>query len=244
MQGGEPWFVAVDVCEILELANSRDALRRLDEDEKMTVALTDSHSGQRGGAQFQTILNESGLYSLVMTSRKAEAKAFKKWVTNEVLPTIRKTGRYEVEAVDPAAFFAKAVIEAQKYIESQSATIAEQAQRIEYLEPKAEVLDSIAASDEVITVNAMAKILGYKPQGFSRWIKHQKFLNNNGTPRASMIDRGYMNYKTYRWEDGAGSTNSSFTAYFLPKSIPFVSRLAENYFNIVEPDCCMLKKSS
>lgn len=87
---GQPWFVAADVCQALAVRNNRDALSRLDEDEK-GVATTDT----LGGTQAVGIINESGLYSLILTSRKAEAKRFKKWVTAEVLPAIRKHGRYE-----------------------------------------------------------------------------------------------------------------------------------------------------
>ena len=94
LKDGEPWFVAADVCKCLEIANSRDAISRLDEDEKMTVGLTDSHSGQRGGAQMMTIVSEAGLYSLVLGSRKPEAKAFKRWITHDVIPTIRRFGVY------------------------------------------------------------------------------------------------------------------------------------------------------
>jgi len=74
LRDGNPWFVAADVCRVLEIANSRDAVARMDEDEKMTVDLTDSHSGQRGGAQMLTIINEPGLYTLVLGSRKPEMK--------------------------------------------------------------------------------------------------------------------------------------------------------------------------
>lgn len=86
----QPWFVAADVCQALAVRNNRDALSRLDDDEK-GVATTDT----LGGTQAVGIINESGLYSLILTSRKAEAKRFKKWVTAEVLPAIRKHGRYE-----------------------------------------------------------------------------------------------------------------------------------------------------
>lgn len=89
--GGEPWFVAADVCMALGLGNSSMAVSKLDDDEKMTLSLTDSHSNQRGGAQMATIINEPGLYALVLSSRKPEAKAFKHWITHEV---IRKTGGY------------------------------------------------------------------------------------------------------------------------------------------------------
>jgi prophage antirepressor-like protein len=89
LKDGEPWFVAKDVCEVLEIKNSRDALSRLDEDEK-DVALTDTPSGQ----QSMNVVNEYGLYNLILTSRKPEAKQFKRWITHEVIPSIRKTGQY------------------------------------------------------------------------------------------------------------------------------------------------------
>jgi len=86
---GEPWFVLADVCRALDIKNVPDAASRLDEDEK-DIAQTDT----LGGAQRVRIINESGLYSLILRSDKPEAKRFKKWVTAEVLPSIRKTGRY------------------------------------------------------------------------------------------------------------------------------------------------------
>lgn len=95
LQDGEPWFVAADVCRVLDVTNPRDAVAGLDDDERMTVANTDGHSGQRGGAQSFNIISEAGLYSLIFRSRKPQAKAFKRWVTHEVLPTIRKTGSYQ-----------------------------------------------------------------------------------------------------------------------------------------------------
>lgn len=98
MRDDEPWFVAADVCDALGLDNSRQAMTRLDDDEKGVIS-----NDTPGGAQQATIINESGLYSLIMGSRKPEAKKFRKWVTAEVLPAIRKTGRYEapVAAVVP-----------------------------------------------------------------------------------------------------------------------------------------------
>ncbi|MBK3732924.1 hypothetical protein GAY29_07340 [Azospirillum brasilense] len=86
---GDPRFVLADVCRVLEIGNSRDAAARLDDDEK-GVGIIDTP----GGAQTFTVINESGLYSLILTSRKPAAKRFKKWVTAEVLLTIRKAGAY------------------------------------------------------------------------------------------------------------------------------------------------------
>lgn len=86
---GEPWFVAADVCKALLIVNSRDALTRIDDDEKGVVS-TDT----LGGRQEVTIVNEPGLYALILSSRKPEAKAFKRWITHEVIPSIRKHGAY------------------------------------------------------------------------------------------------------------------------------------------------------
>jgi hypothetical protein len=90
---GEPWFVAVDVCRALEVGNSRQAVARLDDDEKGVIS-TDT----LGGRQDVSIINEPGLYTLVLGSRKPEAKAFKRWITHEVLPSIRKTGAYATDS--------------------------------------------------------------------------------------------------------------------------------------------------
>lgn len=88
---GVIWFAAVDVCRALDIKNSRDALLRLDADEK-TVGLTDTSTGEKT----ISIINEQGLYALVLSSRKRKAKEFKRWVTHEVIPTIRKTGSYSL----------------------------------------------------------------------------------------------------------------------------------------------------
>lgn len=95
---GEPWFVASDVCRALSIINSRDAIARLDDDEKGVVS-TDTP----GGMQNMTVTNEPGLYTLVLGSRKPEAKAFKRWITHEVIPSIRKTGSYSVSQAETAA---------------------------------------------------------------------------------------------------------------------------------------------
>lgn len=91
-QNGEPWFVLADVCRELDIANVGNAAARLDDDEKGNIRNPDATS--KGGNPSLTIINESGLYSLILRSKKAEAKRFKKWVTAEVLPSIRKTGGY------------------------------------------------------------------------------------------------------------------------------------------------------
>ena len=100
VQGGEPWFVAKDACDILELDDVSKAVSRLDDDEKGTNSITTP-----GGNQEMLTVNEYGLYSLVLGSRKPEAKSFKRWITHEVIPAIRKTGSYSVQPLTPAEMF-------------------------------------------------------------------------------------------------------------------------------------------
>ena len=92
---GEVWLVAADVCDILELSNPTEALRALDDDERNTLRITEGTS-PKGGNPNMNVINEAGLYKLTFKSRKSEAKSFTRWVTHEVLPSIRKTGSYSV----------------------------------------------------------------------------------------------------------------------------------------------------
>lgn len=108
MRDGEPWFVAADVCAALGIGNTSDALRRLDEDEQALVSI----EGISRGNDQVNIINESGLYSLILGSRKPEAKKFKKWVTSEVLPAIRKTGSYHAAPPQPVPDAALEVLNA------------------------------------------------------------------------------------------------------------------------------------
>ena len=90
----ETWFAAVDLCRVLGLTNPTMALENFDDDEKMTLSITEGHSGKRGGAQFMNFVSEPGMYRLIFMSRKPEAKKFQRWVFHEVLPSIRKYGYY------------------------------------------------------------------------------------------------------------------------------------------------------
>ena len=99
---GEVWLVAKDVCDVLGLSNPTEALRSLDDDEKMTLRDSEGHSGQRGGAQFLNVINEPGLYKLTFRSKKPNAKEFTRKVTHEILPQIRKTGYYVAPEIENA----------------------------------------------------------------------------------------------------------------------------------------------
>lgn len=94
LRDGEPWFVAKDVCEVLDIANSRDAVAKLDADERADVGISDTSSNGVTQKREMNVVNEFGLYQLILRSNKPEAKRFKRWITHDVLPSIRKQGYY------------------------------------------------------------------------------------------------------------------------------------------------------
>lgn len=153
VQNGEPWFVAKDVCNILELTNPTMALESLDEDERGSLRITEGTSPM-GGNPNVNIINESGLYALIFKSRKPQAHAFRKWVTSEVLPEIRKTGGYIATSPEdtPEMIMARAILIANDKIQKQQA-------QIEEMKPKALFADAVIASHTSILVGELAKLL-------------------------------------------------------------------------------------
>lgn len=186
-EAGEPWFVAKDVCDILELGNTTNALRALDEDEKTNF--TNCNVAQNGG-RAPLIISEPGLYKLIMRSRKPEAKEFQRWVTHEVLPQIRKTGGYipATDADDDMTILAKAVMIGKRTMEQQQRKITEQQTRIVELEPKARFADAVAASDDTCLVGELAKMLLQNgiPVGQNRLfrlLRAEGYLGKSGSNR-------------------------------------------------------------
>ncbi len=124
---GDPWWVVKDVCAILNISNYRDALNRLEDDERGSVKVDTP-----GGPQEMSTVNEPGLYTLIIRSNKPDAKKFKRWITHEVLPSIRKTGKYEIETLSEIDLIIKSA-QALKKIELKQ---IEHDERITYLEAK------------------------------------------------------------------------------------------------------------
>lgn len=152
---GAPCFVAADICRALDIANSRDAVKRLDDDERGVVS-TDT----LGGVQEMTVVNESGLYSLVLGSRKPEAKQFKRWITHEVIPTIRKTGGYvNNDELFVRTYLPNADDTTKALFRSTLETIRTQNAKLEEYKPKAIFADAVSASKSSILVGELAKIL-------------------------------------------------------------------------------------
>lgn len=201
-ENGEPWFVAKDVCDVLELSNVGQALARLDDDEKSSITLNDGTPGNPNKA----IVSESGLYALVLASRKPEAHEFKRWVTHEVLPQIRKTGGYipTTDVDDDMTILAKAVMIGQRTMEEQKRRIAEQSEHIKVLEPKARFADAVAASDDTCLIGELAKMLLQNgiPVGQNRLfrlLRAEGYLGKSGSnrnmPTQKAMDLGLFRIK-------------------------------------------------
>jgi anti-repressor protein len=183
---GEPWFVAKDVCDVLGFKNPSDATKYLDEDERTLIKNPSGNGGSRA-----TIINESGLYSLILRSRKPEAKRFKKWVTSEVLPSIRKHGGYVQASIDesPEEIMARALLVAQRTIESikEQKELAEAQLKAD--RPKVLFAESVEASEDSILVRDMAKLIqqatGYKTGGtrFYQWLRDNGYLIKGGSDK-------------------------------------------------------------
>lgn len=200
----EPWFVGKDVADILGYQNgSRDINRHVDEEDRQNYQNGTSEINNRG----MTIINESGLYSLVLSSKLPSAKKFKRWVTSEVLPALRKTGQYQVKELSGSELMAKALIEAQS-------VLAAKDKQIEEMKPKVVFADAVATSHTSILVGELAKIL--KQNGIDMgqkrlfaWLREKGYLiKRQGTdynmPTQKAMDLGLFEIKEGSYVNGSG----------------------------------------
>lgn len=155
-ENGEPWFVAKDVAKILGYRDAANMTRRLEEDEKGTRSVS-----THGGEQQMAVITEPGLYSAILGSRIPEAREFKRWVTHEVLPQIRRTGGYipTSESDTDEAIMAKALLIAQKTIERNAQQLRAKDRQIKELAPKAKALDDFTNAPNTLLVREAAKLL-------------------------------------------------------------------------------------
>lgn len=194
---GEPWFVAADVCKALELGNPSMTVERLDDDEK-GISTIDT----LGGKQRMAIINEPGLYSLVITSRKPEAKAFKRWITHEVIPAIRKYGGYMTKSL------LEQVLENPNLIyEFARRMLAEQQknerlrQELDRAKPKADYYDAFIHPESCTNIRATAKELKVPEKMFTAFLIRKRYLyrapSGSLMPYAKAADDGLFFVKDY-----------------------------------------------
>ena len=199
----EPWFVGKDVADVLGYADTNQAIRKhVDNEDRLTRRFDGT-----GQSRDMTIINESGLYSLVLSSKLPSAKKFKRWVTSEVLPALRKTGQYQVKELSGQELMAKALIEAQN-------VLAAKDKQIEAMKPKALFADAVATSHTSILVGELAKIL--KQNGIDMgqkrlfaWLREKGYLiKRQGTdynmPTQKAMDLGLFEIKEGSYVNGSG----------------------------------------
>lgn len=202
-QDNEPWWVLSDVCSILDVVNPTRAASRLDDNEVAVHSMKGQKTG-RGGAQSYTIINESGLWSLVLTSRKPEAKRFKKWLTSEVIPAIRQTGGYMVaapeETPEQLAMRAMAVLQA---------TVDRQKAELETAMPKAQAFDELADLSGEHNIRDSAKQCGWPERRFIQKLMELKWLyaspiTGRKCAYSDKIKAGYMSVKNVQIHHNSG----------------------------------------
>jgi anti-repressor protein len=203
----EPWFVAKDVCNILKHSNSRVAISRLDDDEKGV-----SKVYTPGGYQNMSVVNEYGLYNLVLTSNLPEAKQFKRWITHEVIPSIRKHGAYMTpEKIEEVLLNPDTLIKlATNLKEEQQKRIAAEKQ-IEQQKPLVNFAETCMASDKSLLVREVAKMIS--KQGilmgerrlFQKLRDWKLIFPNKNEPYQEYIDRGYFEISQGVKETSKGS---------------------------------------
>ena len=201
----EPWFVGRDVAEVLGYKKPENAIaNHVDDDDKTTTLIQGIGSNYKSKTM---IINESGLYCLVLSSKLPSAKKFKRWVTSEVLPALRKTGQYQVKELSGQELMAKALIEAQS-------VLAAKDKQIEEMKPKVVFADAVATSHTSILVGELAKIL--KQNGIDMgqkrlfaWLREKGYLiKRQGTdynmPTQKAMELGLFEIKEGSYVNGSG----------------------------------------
>lgn len=208
---GEPWFVAKDVAEVLGYSNTRDAIKRHCKGVVKHDTLTSK------GNQDVSIIPERDVYRLIMRSKLPEAEAFEEWVVGEVLPSIRKTGSYQVAYEVP-----QTMAQALRLAADQAEKLEIQQKQLEHQKPAVEFVERYVEARSAKSLREVAKVLGQKEREFVNWLIEEKILfrqSGNLLPFASYHHKGYFTVKT-------GETNGHAfqQTRFTPQGIAWISK--------------------
>lgn len=216
---GEPWFVLADLCRVLELTNPSRVAERVNPDALTTSEVIDS----MGRTQNASIVSEPGMYQVIFLSRKDEARQFQWWITHDVLPTIRKTGRYGSD-VDMLAALPSSKLLA---LAAEAAKRAEQAEHeLEEARPKVEAYDAFIDADGTYAVGAVAKMLGLSQNKLFDRLRNAGVLIAKGSMRNTPYQQ-YMHHFTVKatdFERSNGDRGTSYTTRVQPSGVDFVRR--------------------
>jgi prophage antirepressor-like protein len=213
---GQPWWILSDICKILKLKSAPMVSERLDEDEKNTISLNYSIPGNPN----RTIINESGLYSVILRSDKPDAKRFRKWITSEVLPSIRKTGTYSINTPKTFAEALQLAADQQKEIEKKNT-------QLQIAAPKVDFFDQVTSSKDAIEMKEVAKVLNIKNMGRNNlfeFLRNQNILMGNNTPYQHYIDCGYFRVIEQKYEV-EGEIHINLKTIVYQKGLDFIRQL-------------------
>ena len=228
-RNGEPWFVGKDVANILGYSNTRDALaRHVAAEDKNTVVI---HDGIQGNPN-QTIINESGMYSLILSSKLETAKKFKHWVTAEVLPSIRRHGVYAIDEMlaNPEAMIS-ALMAYKEEREKRLALASENAvqkQQIAELQPKANYYDIVLNCPDLLPITVIAKDYGWSGRRMNRYLADKGIQFRQGDIwllYQQYAQRGYTSTKTYAYPGSDGEKHSKVHTYWTQAGRLFIYSL-------------------
>lgn len=237
----EPYFVGKDIAEILGYERADNAIRNhVDFEDKLTHPI--SASGQNRN---MTIINESGLYSLIMSSKLPIARKFKRWITNEVLPSIRKNGGYiqGQEELSDDELISKALLVANRKIEEKNKILIEKEAEIKQLKPKAKYCDLILQSPSTITVTSIAKDYGMSGIAFNQLL-HELGIQYKQSQQwflfAKYQNQGYTHGKTTQFYRNNGTVDYKINTEWTQKGRLFLyNKLKENgYIPLIEREVC------
>jgi len=215
--GGEPWFVGKDIAQALRYSDTRKAVvMHVDEDDRTNCPIIDS----LGREQDTTVINESGMYALILLSKLPSAKKFKHWVTAEVLPSIRKTGGY---------LMPKSLPEALRLYADECEKNERLNQQVIEMKPKAEFFDAVTDSKDAISMNEVAKVLNFKGVGRNKLfeiLRDQKILDNRNIPYQRYIDAQWFRTIEQKYTKGADTCINIKTLVF-QKGVDRIRNLLE-----------------
>jgi anti-repressor protein len=184
----EIWFVASDVTRILGYVNGKQAIIEHCKGVYKKYPLMTS-----GGMQELSIINESGIYKLVLASKKPEAIKFKEWVTEKILPSIRKTGSYSVNPKPELSIEQMTLL----VIQNMQSKIADQSRQLEEQKPKVEFADKVVNTNNAISVREFGKVIGMGEKKFFEWLRNNKLLMESNIPYQKYVEAGY--FKVIEW---------------------------------------------
>ena len=227
---GEPYFVGKDVAEILGYANTSKALIDHVDDEDKLNNETLSSLGQRGG----WLINESGLYSLILSSKLSNAKKFKRWVTSEILPAIRKTGSYSIQNKPDSYTIEDPAARARRWAEEYEEKKALEA-KIEEQKPLVEYAEHIQASKDVIDMKSMAKLASKNGIKIGRnklfsFLRDRKILDRENIPYANYMDKEWFEVVESTYTFSNGEEKITKTTLVKPKGQLGIVRQLRNYY--------------